>query len=59
MSKEEYSIEFLFQIIYSQTSNISSTLVGNSIVDHLDVVGAAPMALLQLHLHSQLNTWLQ
>ena len=39
MSEEEYSIEFLFQIIYSQTSNISSTLVDNSIVDHLDVGG--------------------
>ena len=32
-----------------QTSNISGTLVGNEIVDHLDV----------LHLQSQLNTCLQ
>ena len=27
---------------YRQTSNISCTLVGNKIVDHLDVVGASP-----------------
>ena len=27
---------------YRKTSNISHTLVGNEIVDHLDVVGAAP-----------------
>ena len=27
---------------YFQTSNISRTLVGNKIVDHPDVVGAAP-----------------
>ena len=37
-------------IDYRQVSNIS-TLVGNWIVDH--------SALLQLHLHSQLNIWLQ
>ena len=46
-----------------KVSNIRCTLVGNKIVDHSDVVGAAPKqrlsALLQLHLHSQLNTWLQ
>ena len=40
---------------YCQTSNIRCTLVGNKIVDHSDVAGAA---LLQLHLHSWLNTWL-
>ena len=27
---------------YRQVSNISGTLVGNEIVDHSDVVGAAP-----------------
>ena len=42
--------------IYRQTSNIRRALVGNQIVDHSDVVGAS--ALLQLHLHSRLNTWL-
>ena len=41
---------------YRQTSDISHTLVNNKIVDHADVVGAAPT---QLHLHSRLNTWLQ
>ena len=30
-------------IKYHQTSNISRTLVGNKIVDHSDVVGAAPI----------------
>ena len=29
--------------MYSQTSNISCTLVGNKIVDHSDVVGASPV----------------
>ena len=43
---------------YHQASDIRYTL-GNKIVDHTDVVGASPVALLQLHLHSQLNTWLQ
>ena len=28
---------------YRKTSNISGTLVGNNIVDHSDVVGAAPV----------------
>ena len=28
---------------YRQTSNISCTLVGNTIVDHSDVVGASPV----------------
>ena len=41
---------------YRQTSNIRGTLLGNKIVDHPDVVGAS---LLQLHLHTWLNTWLQ
>ena len=43
-------------LLYHLTSSISRTLVGNKIVDHPDVVGAA---LLQLHLHSRLNTWYQ
>ena len=29
--------------MYSKTSNISPTLVGNKIVDHSDVVGASPV----------------
>ena len=29
--------------MYRKTSNISSTLVGNKIVDYSDVVGAAPV----------------
>ena len=44
---------------YSQTSNISCTLVGNRIVDHSDVVGALPVgaaptttSFLTLHLTS-------
>ena len=37
--------------IYRKVSNIRGTLLGNKIVDHSDVV--------HLHLHSQLNTWLQ
>ena len=40
-------------MIYRQTSNIRRTLVGNKIVDHS---GAVVSALLQLHLHSLLNT---
>ena len=49
---------------YRQTSNISHTLVGNTFVDHPDVVGADVVehrlsALLQLLLYSRLNTWLQ
>ena len=44
---------------YRKTSNISRTFVGNKIVDHSDVVGASLAALLQLHLHSRLNIWLQ
>ena len=40
---------------FHQTYNISRTLVSNGIVDHSDVVGAAPV---KLHLHSRLKTWL-
>ena len=32
-----------FMMDYSQTSNISCTLVGNKIVDNSDVVGALPV----------------
>ena len=42
-------------LAYRQTSHISRTLVGDKIMDHSDAVGA----LLQLHLHSRLNTWFQ
>ena len=41
---------------YRKTSNIRRILVGNKIVDHSDVVGAASV---QLHLHSRFNIWLQ
>ena len=34
------------KIDYRQTSNIMCTLVGSIIVDHSDVVGAAPVAAL-------------
>ena len=44
---------------YRKSSNISRTLIGNIIVGSSDVVGASPVGLLQLHLHSQLNIWLQ
>ena len=44
---------------YRKTSYISRTLVGSKIVDNSDVVGASLSALLQLHLHFRLNTWLQ
>ena len=30
--------------MYHQTSNVSHALVGNKIVDHLDVVGALPIS---------------
>ena len=33
--------ELLHETYYRQTSNISSTLVGNKIVDHSNVVGAS------------------
>ena len=42
-----------------QTSNMRHTLVGNKSVDHADVIGPCLSALLQLHLHSGLYTWLQ
>ena len=42
-----------------QTSNISCTLVGNKIVDHSDIFGAALVGELQVHLYSWLNTWLE
>ena len=42
-----------------QISNMRRTLPGNKLVNHSDVVGARLSALLQLHLHSRLNTWLQ
>ena len=29
--------------MYCQTSNISHTLVGNKIADHVDVIGASPV----------------
>ena len=45
--------------MYRKVSNIRRALVGYKIVDHSDVVGASPVGVLQLHLHSQLNTWLQ
>ena len=44
--------------IYRLVSNIRRTLVSNKIVDQSDVVGASLLALLQIHLHSRLNTWL-
>ena len=45
---------------YRKTSNISRTSVGNEIVDNSDVVAEHRLsALLQLHLRSRLNTWLQ
>ena len=43
-------------VTYGQTSNIDHSLVSNKIIDHSDVIGAA---LLQLHLHFRLNSWLQ
>ena len=36
-------IELLVYSRKRQTSNISRTLVGNKIVDHIDVVGASPV----------------
>ena len=43
---------------YNGIANIKRSLVGNRIVDHSDVLGAAP-ALLQQPIHSRPNTWLQ
>ena len=50
-------INWFIYLSYHQASDISHTLVGNQLVDHWDVVGAS--AMLQLHLHSRLNAWLQ
>ena len=51
-------ISFYFMIqtlLYDYRNTFTGrTSLGNKIVDHSDVVGAA---LLQLHLHSPLNTW--
>ena len=44
---------------YSQTSNISHTLVSNKIVDHSDVVGASPVGAAPTTSSYWLNTWLQ
>ena len=44
---------------YRKTPNIRRTLVGNNIVDHSDELEHRLSALLQLHLHSRLNNWLQ
>ena len=38
---EFFSLDF--NDIYTQTSNIRHTLIGNKIVDHSDVVGASPI----------------
>ena len=35
---------------YRQVSNISRTLVGNTIVDHSDVVGASPVGAAPTHI---------
>ena len=52
-------IEPFCYFYHHQVSNISRTLIGNNIVDHPNVVWASPVGVLQLHLHSRLNTWLQ
>ena len=46
-------------LLYCQTSNISCTLVGNKIVDHSDVVGAAPGGAASTTSSFSINTWLQ
>ena len=38
----ELCLSCTYQNMHRQTSNISCTLVGNKIVDHSDIVGAAP-----------------
>ena len=38
-----YVLYHPLKFIYRQVSNIRRTLVGNSIVDHSDVVGASPV----------------
>ena len=45
--------------MYRQASIISRTIVGNSIADHSDVVGASPVDAAPTTSHSPLNTWLQ
>ena len=55
----DYHIMSRYNAPHRKTSYISRTLVGNKIVDNSDVVEHRLSALLQLHLHSQLNTWLQ
>ena len=48
------------EIDYRNTSNIRRILVGNKNVDHSDVkLEHRLSALLQLHLHSRLDIWLQ
>ena len=47
---------------YRQNCNIKRAWVGNKIVDHSGVVRELEhrlSALLQLHLHSRINTWFQ
>ena len=45
---------------YRQVSNINRTLIGNQIDDHWQMYLEHRLsALLQLHIHSPLNTWLQ
>ena len=53
------SFRSAFILIYPKTSDIRRASEGNKIVDHSDVVGAAPVGAVQLHLHSRLNTWIQ
>ena len=52
---ELFMENLLCHMIYRKISNIRRILAGDKIVYDSDVVGA----LLQLHLHSWLNTWLQ
>ena len=47
---------------YRKASNTRRTLVSNTIIDHLEVVGASPVGATPTTssvLHSRLNTWLQ
>ena len=49
-----------FVYVYRKVPNLRRTLEGNKIVDHPDVDHSDRLsAPLQLHLHCQLNTWLQ
>ena len=45
------------RISYRKVSNISGTLVGNNIVDHSDVVGAAPTTSSFSTYHMALMDW--